>query len=866
MSLQLPALNSFTVVLIGGTATLIDGGEIDTRSAHEDDPLSSVAHAVAANSTDWWETATSLVGPMVDATDHLKQASVFGKRTVARVEATGETKRQRLSTFLEGGVAAVKDETVTKRFDDADWLLNSYELHAKRQLNEDLRCNLFVSTDEEMFTVRYEKQPLFERFETFVDPGSVLIVPHTRLVERFLQAYSEHVNLSRAPAMGHFLEPENERSLAEHHPPIATNATFQVTGLFAANNWQSPTALEAARRLMQTRFDLQLGLWDVVNDEPLREALLDEKPLAAVGQETVPLPGSYLSYAKSKIAEREQHERDAEEEQNALLEQASTMLSAKGWRLKEERDNHFVYVLAGSENERNALLRFDLYINKTSSSVYVASGHGELTRQLTHDVTSLTPRLESRYEVSEYKESVSGNSIWKIQGVDPVSVAERVLSLQPMWETTFESVIASADSIMQTRARHGAAMAERAEGYRESINRAFTNDPQMAVVAVNGLADPSGSVRRETIELLANRNADVVSVFQDVALTDPDENVRLAATNQLTSNPQYLKSSADCLLQIVTNDQNPRVRRAAVTYYMGDTDGVLPVLSCALDDEDTSVVEGALSTIQWRRSPLPTSIVPKVHVHAKSDSERVRKVAAEALEYSEDSSSKDVLMSMSKDENVDVRAAAIGALAGERRSTNKFVYRISAEPAPEASTQSQKSSSATPERGAVANQRSTRPPSKKMSPIPRKLTNVLNDYLSTTKEVRESLDRLGVIRSRSAADKAKSVLDSTTAALLEQQEELQQIATMATYSRDHGLSARAISSLTDHQERIARLLVNLEEQREKLAVFDEVAHGSADPAQAPMPPQRPKREAPLPPPPPPPAGRSVQRRNRWRKS
>ena len=446
MSIVLPSLDSFTVILIGGTATLVNGGpEVDIRAEHAHDPLSAVTNAIAANSVQWWETATSLVRPMVAATNHLTQASIFGKRTVTTATPAGETKRTRLSSLLDGGVAAVKPETVAKPFADADWLLSDYQHHNIRQLNPGLRSQLFVSTDASVFTVLYERAPLFRQFESFVSDGSVLIVPHTRLAERFLNAYAEKQNLGREPDPTAFLRTSEDEAddLAKAHPPITADANFQVTGLFAANNWQNPRPLEAARQLKLSRYDMKAGLWDLVNDEALRETLLEEQPLAQATSHVIDLPAKYLHTARANLNQQSQHRLTAKERREAELGEVHKILRDSGWKAQAGAKDSYTYQILPTSD-----LRFDLFFNQRSAAAYLATSSEELLDEVIDACQRAKPTLRKLYADSEYSERAEGKAIWRAHGGENLTdLALRAADLRAYWESVFADLIGQAPSL-----------------------------------------------------------------------------------------------------------------------------------------------------------------------------------------------------------------------------------------------------------------------------------------------------------------------------------------------------------------------------------------------------------------------------------
>ena len=111
------------------------------------------------------------------------------------------------------------------------------------------------------------------------NPSLVLVVPHTHALGEFFG----HVALAgqeRRPRPPTATPTVPATSLGREPDPlnyaasVPVHAQFKVTGLIKDGAWQDPSGLEAARELLQARYDLTLGIWDLAPNPTLRTTLL----------------------------------------------------------------------------------------------------------------------------------------------------------------------------------------------------------------------------------------------------------------------------------------------------------------------------------------------------------------------------------------------------------------------------------------------------------------------------------------------------------------------------------------------------------------------------------------------------------------
>ena len=92
---------------------------------------------------------------------------------------------------------------------------------------------------------------------------------------------------------------------------VPVQADYRVSGLVRNGKWAAPDDLEAARQLLQARFDLKIGIWDLVDNAVLRESLLVGSPVAPAPVAPLAVPRGAASRAATaverKLAQQERH-------------------------------------------------------------------------------------------------------------------------------------------------------------------------------------------------------------------------------------------------------------------------------------------------------------------------------------------------------------------------------------------------------------------------------------------------------------------------------------------------------------------------------------------------------------------------------
>jgi hypothetical protein len=284
-----------TIILVGGTLTTDDGATFDSRQTMDDDPRAQVAYRSLATSTAWWMTVVSLVNPLVRAVGH-GFAAVEGPHYVYELRGDGAVTKVNLNALLGMG-----QPRSWWRFTKREPRVPAVSGRARY-----LSTSVLVDTSHagEAYWAMLKSFRARERW----NPNLIFVVPHTRWTEEFFRRFA---------LAGH---PEDDFGLLyQESPPqkgvrgapldpmqftavVPLEADFKVTGLIRSGEWVDHSGLEAARLLLQTRFDLELGIWDLADNSTLRRTLLKAEPPDPASTESAPMPASAVRRAHTSVA------------------------------------------------------------------------------------------------------------------------------------------------------------------------------------------------------------------------------------------------------------------------------------------------------------------------------------------------------------------------------------------------------------------------------------------------------------------------------------------------------------------------------------------------------------------------------------
>ncbi|WP_156994341.1 HIRAN domain-containing protein [Pseudonocardia acaciae] len=383
-----------TIILIGGQMTTDDGARLDSRQPLDGDRRSEVMLRSLSTSLLWWRTASSLATPLLDgAGPDAFALLVSTQRTIVELRHDGTTQRTRLNAMLPGGTTTTQlirvlgNERLPEHYQEAhilrDWSDNHYIgtigvkpgaagkrwrflrggeyylAYAVKKINPVMIIDTTVAifdgitdSDRGMTYSQREHGALGHRFRVLEETrlfsnDSVLILPHTYMTESFLDHYSEWVAAGRpstasqdedyswlrsARALAHSEDynPDETPDPMERTLPVPTEADFRVTGLMENAQWHDSAHLEASRVLLQARYDLKIGIWDLARNPTLRQTLLDPTPIAAPPTATAPIPDAARRRAEASIG-TELGRRAAEKNTwTAILASLAPMIQ-QGW-------------------------------------------------------------------------------------------------------------------------------------------------------------------------------------------------------------------------------------------------------------------------------------------------------------------------------------------------------------------------------------------------------------------------------------------------------------------------------------------------------------------------------------------------------
>lgn len=310
-----------TIILIGGSYTTNEGDQVDSRQPFADDPHSSIPLKALSVSELWWATTSSLVLPLLKAKGPDAVAKIGGPRTVIspNANANGPVSRRRLASILPGGVRTAKKSTGRWRLADMSELWT-----------DDQGAAVVVDTWGWYWFNAMSASDYAHFEKTWLTHDDLMIVaPHTCAATSFLDGYVRWVSDGR-----------HEHILVDSLPPynwdisqvpiVPVEADFHVTGILQDGAWVDPAPVEAARALLQARFDLQIGLWDLATNDTLRATLLRETEVSAAPETAAARPASVVEREQRITSARSPEQIERDNRWEAAAEDLTT-LDAFGW-------------------------------------------------------------------------------------------------------------------------------------------------------------------------------------------------------------------------------------------------------------------------------------------------------------------------------------------------------------------------------------------------------------------------------------------------------------------------------------------------------------------------------------------------------
>lgn len=366
------------VVLVGGPLTSDNGSAIDSRQPIIGDDACETIRKSLSTSWLWWTTTISLVMPILEAAGPLAFALLIGERSVVDLRPDGSIKRTGLKGLLPGGAARAHIVRTGMRYNDlppdftlADELRawngqslgkigvkldgapncrwrflegNEYYLDkAGSSINPTVivdTTNVLVGTGSNLQdTVHAEA--LDKR--RFLGSGVALVLPHTHANETVVRTYVEWVAAARPPrppvpfTLPPPWDPTTPPNPMRYTTPVPIEAQFRVTGLVSDGEWQSPDDLEAARSLLAARFDLKIGIWDLVDNAILRNSLLEKMPIQPAPPTPIQVPKAATQRAEATVATKMVERKQKAEALQTIWQQAYP-LRRLGWATTKQPD------------------------------------------------------------------------------------------------------------------------------------------------------------------------------------------------------------------------------------------------------------------------------------------------------------------------------------------------------------------------------------------------------------------------------------------------------------------------------------------------------------------------------------------------
>jgi len=337
------------IVLVGGVFTPDGGGRIDSRQRIEGDDGSEVMRRSLRASWFWWSIVSSLVLPILESAGPRAYALVIGERSLQELKSDGSTERTSLLKLLPGVAGEVSfvrpAEGEPKPLGghtyafppggDVRWLFVEGDDPDLERFPESARPTVIVDTTSAVYSdtphTRLDSYQLMQR--RFVGPTpAILVLPHTTAAETSAKAYIESDTAERPRVMPRH-RPGSDGTWLDTPPDpiqfttmVPVQADFRVSGLVKNRTWAPPDDLEAARQLLQARFDLRIGIWDLVDNPVLRESLLVGSPVEPAPTTPSKVPSGAAARAATAVEKKL-----AQQERHREIYAVSWPLEALGW-------------------------------------------------------------------------------------------------------------------------------------------------------------------------------------------------------------------------------------------------------------------------------------------------------------------------------------------------------------------------------------------------------------------------------------------------------------------------------------------------------------------------------------------------------
>jgi hypothetical protein len=443
------------------------------------------------SSEQWWVTVSSVVDSILESSGPNAFALILGPRSLVEIRPDGSLKRRRLSKFLRDGVGNISvayrhaSEPLPEGYRETKTVENHNGLWARFgvRLESDLRRWMFSDLDFGFDALVDEFRPAVivdttNRFsrqvwsvglhaieKEFLLKGTTLVLPHTAGSERFLNDYEKWTAEDRqdfeqdsqtSPVEGDW----NDRPTMHYAETVAVDGSFTVTGLVRRGKRKDASHLEAARSLLQARFDLKIGIWDLEENPILRASLLKPEVVPAIPTTSLAVPSTILARANDRKAEREAARKQAALEKSRglqLVNESMTVLSAIGWPLVDEK-GCATFPLSKPVSyygQRKAISNLHLFVDKRRTTVTLSRYFDDELRTIEYlenaknELAAMAYQEHSGFPDSDEIEWFSTGSqiLWirQIGWADSTnweSLANMLLANTPAWKDLTKPLVA----------------------------------------------------------------------------------------------------------------------------------------------------------------------------------------------------------------------------------------------------------------------------------------------------------------------------------------------------------------------------------------------------------------------------------------
>ncbi len=186
-------------------------------------------------------------------------------------------------------------------------------------------------------------------------PNTVFVLAHTPLMEATIARVQSWFSNGRKPRnrnsnVSRRQEKADEEFFASmkdfsHHRPMVVDADFSLTYFLDSGSPGSAADLDAALTFVLSRYDLNVGLWDLARDPGLRESLLSPEELESAPSHQASMPVKLSAIATEAKLAWEKQRRSERVARRQLHNSVWPLLKDREWRTLNRKSEGRTYVL-----------------------------------------------------------------------------------------------------------------------------------------------------------------------------------------------------------------------------------------------------------------------------------------------------------------------------------------------------------------------------------------------------------------------------------------------------------------------------------------------------------------------------------------